>query len=164
MAKGAPRARGPAPLSISAFAAAARMDRHTLTTKISRLRIEPADTLKGNPRYALSDLLRVYRGEQEQSDIGSMDAFRRKALVQSQREELKLAAERGEVIPADEVQDEISRVLKLVAQKLDQIPDILERDCGLSGRAVEIIERELDKLRQNLADELSADDNEPEGV
>ncbi|EIT69462.1 hypothetical protein WQQ_30440 [Hydrocarboniphaga effusa AP103] len=93
-----------------------------------------------------------------------MDAFRRKALVQSQREELKLAAERGEVIPADEVQDEISRVLKLVAQKLDQIPDILERDCGLSGRAVEIIERELDKLRQNLADELSADDNEPEGV
>ena len=47
-------------------------------------------------------------------------------------------------------------MIKITAQMLETLPDILERECRLQPEAVEQIERRIDQIRDEWAEQLEA--------
>lgn len=68
----------------------------------------------------------------------------------AEREALRLDTERGDLIPVTDVEDTLGAAFKLVAQTLDTLPDILERDCSLDPRSVARTQQAIDALREDL--------------
>lgn len=95
--------------------------------------IEDPDTLKPKER------LDWYRGETEKS---------------------KHLREAGELIPVSEVTKEMAGVVKACVRTLDTLPDLLEMKCDLSPESIQLIERECDNVRTQLAAELTGDELE----
>lgn len=112
---------------------------------------------KGEALYRLKDLLDVVvlRDADGQTNPEALDPFRRKAFFASQLDKLRLEQQSGELIPRMEVENEIAHVVKTVAQLFDTLPDVLERDCGLGGDALVVLERKLDGVREDLFQSLA---------
>lgn len=72
----------------------------------------------------------------------------------AERERIKLAQEVRVLIPAQEVEAVVGDGLKTVAQGLDVIPDTLEREAGLAPEAVMLVQRSIDRIRDQLYDGL----------
>jgi phage terminase Nu1 subunit (DNA packaging protein) len=83
-------------------------------------------------------------------DPDKLDPFQRKAHYQAEHEALKLQTERAELVPRIEVEQEMARIAKIIAQCFDTLPDRLERDCGMQPVAVAKVERCLDEVREEL--------------
>lgn len=66
-----------------------------------------------------------------------LSAKERAAIYEAEVSWLKLARERGEVVPAQEVTDLLDDVFSIIRSALDAMPDRLARDAGLTGRQVE---------------------------
>lgn len=147
-------------VSISQASEETGMTRETVSRRIAGAGLLPSGQRGGSPVYRLRDVIGVLYGgvsESGELDISKIaDPFKRKAAVQAEREAIELAEKRGELIQALDQELESARVMKLFAQTMDAIPDILERDCGLGAEQVQRVEDELDKLREALADGLSA--------
>lgn len=71
------------------------------------------------------------------------------------RERTKHMQEVGELIPAIEFERALGDALKQTAMTLESLPDILERDAGLDGAAVDRAIVVIDKLREQLHARLS---------
>lgn len=83
-------------------------------------------------------------------DPEKLDPFKRRAWYQGEHEKNKLAIERGELLTSIDVEQTFGSTFKLIADFLDTLPDILERDCGASAQMVLKIERRIDALREDL--------------
>jgi hypothetical protein len=83
-------------------------------------------------------------------DPEKLDPFKRRAYYQGELDKNKLAMERSEMLTSMDVEQTFGNTFKLVADFLDTLPDILERDCGASAQMVLIIEKRLDGLRDQL--------------
>jgi hypothetical protein len=94
------------------------------------------------------------------NDPDRLPPFQRRAHYQSELEKLKLEQERGELIPRMEVEQQYALLLKIVAECLDTLPDLLERDCGLSAKVLVRVEAALDRAREDLHARLSEPDAE----
>ncbi|AHF03424.1 terminase [Marichromatium purpuratum 984] len=66
------------------------------------------------------------------------------------RERTKHLQECGELLPAAEFERTLSAVLQGVAMGLESLPDILERDAGIDGAAIERAQGVVDRLREDL--------------
>jgi phage terminase Nu1 subunit (DNA packaging protein) len=66
------------------------------------------------------------------------------------RERTRHMEEAGELIPAARFEAEMARVLKTVAIGLESLPDVLERDAGITGAAVERAQAIIDRMRDEL--------------
>lgn len=91
---------------------------------------------------------------------GKMSPQDRKAWYQSENERLKFEKEEREVIPVDEVVQVYSSMLKAVVMVLETLPDILERDCGLTPAAVNRVQGIIDDLRDEMARKVADSENE----
>ena len=85
------------------------------------------------------------------ADVDSLSPSDRRAFWQAENERLKYERETGELIPAYEVAQEMSAQAKAVVQSLETLPDILERDCGLSPSALIRVQQAIDDLRDQMA-------------
>lgn len=74
----------------------------------------------------------------------------------AERERIKLAQEVRALLPAQEVEQVIGEGLKTLAQGLDVIPDTLERDAGLTPETVIMIQRIIDRIRDQIYEGLMA--------
>ena len=138
--------------------------RETIARKLAAAKVPPSGEVRKLAVYRLRDALRVlYLGLEDGSvDPDKLDPHSRHAHYKAEREKQSLAVEAGELIPREAYRDEAARVVKLVAQTLDAIPDLLERDCALAPDQVMRVQGELDKLREKLAGSLALDE-EPDG-
>jgi phage terminase Nu1 subunit (DNA packaging protein) len=73
----------------------------------------------------------------------------------AERERDKHMEERGELIPAVEYEQALSSALKTVAVTLESLPDVLERDAGIDGQAVERCQDVIDRVRDDLYQRLT---------
>lgn len=73
------------------------------------------------------------------------------------REETKHREEARQLLPASDYERALSSALKTVAMTLESLPDVLERDAGISGAAVEACQRTIDRMREDLYLRLTAD-------
>ncbi|GHA85364.1 DUF1441 family protein [Modicisalibacter luteus] len=139
--------------SISRIAEAFRMDRRTVTKRLQDAGVTPAGKKRGNPVYSLADAGPALY--QERGEVGGgldLDQFpdMRKAWYQSENERLKYEKEIRRLIPDDEFARELSTLAKTVAAGLDSLPDMLERDAGLSPEALERVQATIDTLREQM--------------
>ena len=147
--------------TLTALATEFSTTRETLKKRLAIAKVKPAKTVRGHARYYLRDVLNVWLGSAESGfDPNSLPAFQRRAFFQSERERLRLLAEARELIPRLEVEQEMAGMIKLLVQTLESLPDIMERDCGLSGQAVAKMEALIDQAREELYSRLVEDGDE----
>jgi phage terminase Nu1 subunit (DNA packaging protein) len=129
--------------------------------RVQQLAKEGVIARAGRGRYNVAACVRGYvaylqaRGAHKvETDPDSLEPFKRKAHYQAESDKMKLAKEQGELIPADEVEDEMATIAKLVTETLETLPDILERDTGATPRQIAITERAIDRVRETLYSKL----------
>ncbi|WP_278366880.1 MULTISPECIES: DUF1441 family protein [Marinobacter] len=140
--------------SISQLARAFGMDRKTIARRIEDAGISPAGKKGGYPTYALKDAAPAIYADQvyydPDEDPSKYPPSDRKAWYQSENERVKLEVQLRQLIPADEVHLEMSKLAKAVTTTLDSLPDILERDCDLDPDRIERVQSSIDGLREKL--------------
>ncbi|WP_373510381.1 DUF1441 family protein [Thiocapsa sp.] len=72
------------------------------------------------------------------------------------REQTKHQQEIGELIPAAEHEAGLASIVKPIAIGLESLPDLLERDVGLTGAQVEKAVEVIDALRERMYKDLVA--------
>jgi hypothetical protein len=147
-------------LSIRQLAEETGFDRDTVSKKLTESGVRPSGKRGGHPVYRLRDALPALyvTGPDGRQDPEKMDPFRRKAHYQAEHELLSLARERGELVPRMEVEQEQARVLKILVQALDTLPDLLERDCALTAAALGRVEQIVDGAREQMYEALAEPD------
>lgn len=131
------------------------LSRDVLRRLLAEAGVTPSGKRSGHPVYRLRDVLQaVQRGQQTEQ----MSPYARHALAKALLAEDEIRLRRGELLERHDVEQEQARILRLVALNRDTLPDILERDAGLSAAQVAIVERVLDREREELYRALRGDD------
>ena len=65
-------------------------------------------------------------------------------------------------MPAFEVAQEMSFLAKAVVQSLDTLPDILERDCGLTPSQLTRVIQVIDDVKSQMSSHIQAGDDKSE--
>lgn len=138
--------------SVNRLSAELGIDRRTLAKRLEGLK--PATekhTARGIDRewYLSAVVEHLYRPTEGER----LDPQHEKARLDAARADLaetQLGKVRGELIPAVEYERALSDGFKTVAMTLESLPDLLERDAGLPGPAVDRAIQVIDRLREDL--------------
>lgn len=148
-------------VSISTLATEFGMDRKTVARRLDASGITPADQVRGYPVYRLRDAVKAIFGLSlerripEPDEGSAMDPTRlppmeRRAWYQSENERLEVERKKGQLVPASTVEAEFAVLIKGMVQRLDTLADVLERDAALTPAQVEIVQRTVDSVREEM--------------
>ena len=135
------------------------LHRDTVRRKLQDAGVEPVAKQANAPLYALEDVGPALFGSIVQSDPdidpSRMHPKDRKDWYQSENERLKFEKDQRHLVPDDEVAREFAILVKAVANGLDSLPDELERECGLSPEALEMVQSKIDAMRETIYGEAA---------
>lgn len=140
------------------------VSRKTIKKNIDDLGIEPAATdERNNNLYLLSDYLKITskaKGGAESSDRfgGYADALEHKYAIAAKRDELKLNADLGRYVLADEVETEVARLFNFVRGSCDTLIDMVENTLHPDGHEMEIIDQKFKKHLSHSHQKILNDD------
>ena len=141
--------------SVSWLADLVGMDYRTVKKRLAG--VEPDGKVRGAPGYIPKNALpHVFAAnvpaadDDEEFDFEKLPAKERLDWVKSEHELMKLKERAGELIPVEDVREEFSDMVKMMVTYLETLPDILERDAGLTPQQVEHVVKSSDKLRQQM--------------
>lgn len=138
-------------LSISQAAAEFGRDRATVAKRIAEMGIVSAETRRGYPVYRLRDLIEIERRAPDgETDPEKLSVYDRGLYFKAELDRMKVDVERGSLMRREDVEAEWARVLKIIAQEMDTLPDEIERDIGASPLILEKIETKIDEVRERM--------------
>lgn len=142
-------------LSLASLAREFGSSRDTIQNRLAKAAVKPSGKRGGHPVYRLHEALPALAdlAVSEASadfDPEKLGAFERHAHYKAEHERLRLQQEMAQLVPQLEVEQEMARMAKIIVQRLETLPDKLERDLGLSGPVIECIEREIDAARNDM--------------
>ena len=112
---------------------------------------------KGGPGkgwvFDLREVAQWYYGKGAQDtedDPEKLDPKSRLDWYRGTRERTKHLEESGELIPSAQYEQALASAFKAVAQTLESLPDVLERDAGIDGAGVERCQSVIDRVRDDL--------------
>lgn len=154
-------------LSLSALSREFEMSRETIHNKLIKAGVTPDGERNGWPVYRLRQaadaLIRPDLNLAEELDPDRLPPTEMRAYWQGlAAKQDAIAKERKNdldnrlLIPAGEVESGIAKAFKCVILALTTLPDVLERDAGISGDVVEKVMFILDETRTEMADALSS--------
>ncbi|MGB5856507.1 MAG: DUF1441 family protein [Oceanisphaera sp.] len=149
--------------NITRLAEAFGLHRDTIRKRLISANVVPSGTRANANVYSLKDAGPAIFGEMFASGTGDPDELppqERRAWFQSENERVKLEIELRQLVRAEEVHREMSRLAKAVASGLDSLADMLERDAGLPPEAIELVEQTTDALREQMYQVIMADSDE----
>ncbi len=140
-------------LTLGTWAAAFGVSKDVLRRVFSEQNVESCGKRGPYPVYAASDAIpgwvkHLTGGEAVDPD--SLRPFERKAHYQAEHEKLRLQVERGELVPSIEVERGHGQIFAITTHGLDTLPDVLERDVGLSPLQLTRVEKHIDEMREAL--------------
>lgn len=144
-------------LNLSQIASEFGVARETARKRLDDAGVQASETRGGHPVYRLREVLEAFAGE-DGFDPDKLKPWERKAHYQAEHEKLRLQVERGELVPSIEVEQGEAAIFKIVTQGLETLPDVLERDVGLSPLQLARVERHLDEYREALYRALNEGD------
>lgn len=149
-------------LSVNRFCDEARCDNDTIARRIKVANIQPVGKNARENRYRLADLLQCAYLLDDEGNLNpaGLDPFKRKAHFQAATEEVRYRAECGEFIAKLEVESDYATVFKAAARLRENLPDVLERDCGLTPAQIEIVQQLVDKMFEEFHRVLNRDEQE----
>ena len=146
-------------LSERQIAALFEVSRDTVSRRIRGVRA--AGERSGFPVYHMRDVAQAMCGEARPASCGDDDfdplklpPKDRDHWFASEQKRVKLEADLRGLIPAEEVDRVLAAAFKSLSGSLDMLPDVLERECGLSVDAVQQCITAVDRARQALYDQL----------
>jgi hypothetical protein len=149
--------------SLGTWAAELGVSRDVFRRVLSEAGIQPAGKKSGHPVYRGRDVIAAWithvNGGDER-DPDKLPPMERRAHYQAEHEKLRLQVERGELVPAIEVEQGHGQIFAIVTQAFDTLPDVLERDAGLSPLQLARVEKHLDELREALYQRLADDETD----
>lgn len=143
--------------SISQLASEFGMDRKTVSKRLREAGVAPTGKRGGYDVYRLHDAVQPLFGRTDAEAAANprdLPPLERRAFYQSENERLKVEVATGALVPAPEVESDYADFVKLVAQFFDTLPDVLERDCGLTGEQVERVQEACDRVRQQMFEKV----------
>lgn len=144
-------------LTITQFAGEYSSTRETISKRLADAGLQPSGRRGNADVYRLKELVKaVYTDVGGAVDPEKLDPFQRKSHYQAEKEKIDLDTMRGALVPADEVAAEAAHACKVMAQWIDTLPDILERDCGLPRHALAKLEQRMDVARSDLRRQIVA--------
>ncbi|QKN82196.1 DUF1441 family protein [Scandinavium goeteborgense] len=150
-------------LNVSQLAALSGVHRQTVAARLKN--VSTSGGHESNLKlYGITDILAELMKMPAPIAEGEMEPQDRKAWYQSERERLKFEQEVGELIPASEVAREFASMAKAMVQVLETLPDILERDCGLTPDTVSRVQAIIDDLRDEIARRVTSDEKAEEEI
>ena len=121
---------------------------------------DPSLTKAGTPRKSTPGHggVRAGQGRPKGVTVGSTaSSYERLAKAKAEREEyramlteMEYRQKAGELIPVAVHERELAAVLKVVAVTIESLPDVLERDAGITGLAVERAQMTCDRVRESI--------------
>lgn len=144
--------------SIGTWAAELGVTRDVLRRILAEAGTTPAGKRAGHPVYRARDVVAAWaKSLGATDDPDALRPMERKLHYQAEREKLNLQVDRGELVPSLEVEQGQGQIFAIVTQSLETLPDVLERDVGLSALQLARVERHLDQLREALYQKLNED-------
>lgn len=153
--------------SVAKIAEAFGLNRGTVKKRLLDANTPIANTVRGNPVYALRDIGPALFGtDPNTSSDGIQDPSQmfpkdRKDWYQSENERIKLETTLKQLVPVADVHLEMAVLVKAITQMLDTWPDKLERDKGWNAEQLTEAQIIVDELRDILASKV-LDAEEPE--
>jgi len=149
--------------NLTRLADAFGLHRDTIRKRLNAAGVVPSGTRNNANVYRLKDVGPALFADSFAGSDGDPDDLTpqdRKAWYQSENERIKLEVELRQLLKADEVHLEMSRLAKAVTTTLDSLPDILERDCSLTPEAIERVQETMDALREQMYLRIIQEDEE----
>jgi len=151
--------------TLSAYATTAEMCSWSCITKVAlhdlrkRGIVDMAGKDRWNVKATMQSLMRHYRDVAAGRKSGGKDAdapdlvVERALLARAQREdcEMKNEVTRGNLIDAEEVRDEINRIVTIVVRSISTVADRLERDRRVAPEVSEYVDGVMSALRDEIA-------------
>lgn len=104
--------------------------------------------------------LAVFASAPEDVDPSKLPARAARDFWLAAEARLRVRQRAGELCERTDVEQHVGRLTTIVLRCFETIPDVLERDCGLTPHAVTVVERELDAARVQLHAELTRGEEE----
>jgi hypothetical protein len=144
-------------LSLSAIANAWGRSRETVKNRLDAAGVQPADTQRGHPVFALKDVVNAFKYDFEGvEDPEKLEPFARRAYFQAEHEKLRVQSAAGELLSRIEAEGEFARLFEIMGRFLDTLPDHIERAGGVKAHELQKIEDRIDKLREELYEEITS--------
>lgn len=147
--------------NITRLADAFGLHRDTVRKRLNANGVVPSGVRNGANVYALKDAGPAIFGESfagAGADPDELPPQDRKAWYQSENERVKLELELRQLVRAEEVHREMSKLAKAVASSLDSLADMLERDAGLQPETIQLVEQTTDALREQMYQVIVGDE------
>lgn len=93
----------------------------------------------------------------EDEETGDLNSRQRQDYYNAERARILVDQQRGRLCDVDAVQLAFERAMRFLADRLQSLPDHLEKRCGLGPEAVDQVVRAVDDWQDGLARELSED-------
>lgn len=138
------------------------LHRNTISRIIRERGIAAVGKVHGRPVYPVKDVLREIRQTNAgEVSLDKLSPFERDAMTRSLQRELEMRVRAGELLDANDVRREYAWFCRIVADQLELFPDVLERDTGLPGPAIQLAEECVNQIRRQLYERLSDHHQEP---
>jgi len=140
--------------NVTSIARAFGMHRNTVSSRLKDAGVQPVSRQGNAPLYALGDAGPALFGGRDLGGSAAspdeMDPQSRKAWYQSENERLKFETDQRHLIPDDEMAREQAIIVKAVANSMDSLTDVLERECGMTGEQLEVVQGVVDAIRESM--------------
>ncbi|EGR0666953.1 DUF1441 family protein [Vibrio cholerae] len=142
--------------SISKIAECFGMSRNTVSKRLREFNVQPSGKERGSDVYALKDAApALFKSDSLPAgavfDPNKMPPGMRKDWYQSENERVKLEKALGQLCESGDVARNYALLAKSVIQVMETMPDVLERDCGLTPSQVSKVQQSIDDLRDQIA-------------
>jgi len=135
--------------------------RETIGKRLQLAGINAVKRRAGHPVYHIGEAAKaILAGEQASFEgIDNPDGLPPKERLdwyRSENERTKLEREQGALVPRETHERIVAELVKLILQPLETLPDSLERQCRLEPEAIAAVDREVDRVREALAQRLES--------
>lgn len=138
-------------MSVTQFARMTGIARETIARRFAECALKSIGERAGHPIYRPKDGFEaIYARGGDEIDPDTLRPFERHAHYKAEHEKLRLQVERGELVPSIEVERGHGEIFAITTQGLDTLPDVLERDVGLTPQQLARVEKHLDEMREAL--------------
>jgi len=148
-------------LSIARLAESFGMSRTTVASRLAMYGVQPDGRRNGYPVYRLKDAAAALVGSAGTDAEGNLDPRflppqQRNAWYQSEARRLDVEMTTGQLIPAAQHEADLSDMTKEFVQFLETLPDVMERDCGLTPEQVVAMAESVDRTRESFYQRIVA--------
>jgi hypothetical protein len=133
--------------------------RESIRKLIANANLQPAGEERGHSLYAIRSIAELLYdpNAKRRKSIEEMTPSEANLHWQSELRRIEVDQRAGRLVWAEDCRNQIAYLVKTFTRFLDILPDVLERDVGISTEQIVALEKTLFSLREDLYQQTIAD-------